>query len=90
MTKFAIGDHVVWHSSHKDKSGVVVGIVPPHTDPRSTTLSRNATFLEVQYGAKFVYGGGGARDHESYLVIVQGKRSAKLYWPRVSLLRRAQ
>jgi len=79
--KFKIGDHVGWTSSYTDKRGEVVCIIP-------------AGQLPKDFGFK-VGDSACARSHESY--VVRGRqtwgfkndrhwKSAKDYWPRVSLL----
>lgn len=68
-----LGDMVQWTSQAggctRTKRGAIVAVVPAGTMPDTRKVSR--------------YGGGMARDHESYLVKVPGKGT---YWPRVNAL----
>ena len=78
--KFEVGTEVTWISSNTRKRGVITAIVPAGKTPADVGASRAG-------------GGGGSRDHETYVV-----RGQKLnhkgepygpkadYWPLVSLL----
>lgn len=76
---FHIGDKVVWTSQaagrSKTKTGEVVAIVPEGTEVRDCVpdgMHMN------DYGMP--------RKDVSYLILVQRKRSTKLYWPVASNL----
>lgn len=82
--KFEAGEQVKWSSQaggrYVEKTGVIEAVVPVGERP-------NAADLEAR--GKFRYGGGSARDHESYVVRVERKRGVPLfYWPVASLLQR--
>ena len=77
---FKVGDQVKWisssHGSTVAKRGRVEAVIPPHAYPTDTQRKEADAY-------------GYSRDHESYLVRVQGKTAAskaKLYWPRVAAL----
>jgi len=95
-----VGDRVTWRSSGTEKAGRIVAIVPAYIKPTvgwpaKRTDLRLASIVGAgwyqRYDAKRL-GGGGKRDHESYLVAVKtGKtdRAKKsLYWPHVAWLRK--
>ena len=69
-----VGDQVEWTSqaggNTRTKRGKIVAVVPAGTMPDTKGVSH--------------YGGGMARNHESYLVKVLGKGT---YWPRAAALR---
>ncbi len=87
--KYNIGEIVEWKSqangSVKLKRGEIVEIITPGR-------SCNLVWLAKKHNAKSAYGGGIVRDHESYAVLVPGKKDRKptLYWPRVSKLTKNQ
>lgn len=93
---FKIGDFVQWSSQaggfRKHKTGRVVAIVPSHRTPtgdRAREEGFNVYEVARQHGARSRFGGGYARKHESYLVLVEfpgTKRKPMLYWPVVSKL----
>jgi hypothetical protein len=87
---FSRDDIVTWTSSAagsaKTKTGKVVRVVPAGAMPRMNEVAD-------LYDATNNYGGGSARDHVSYLVLVPGateRSRQKLYWPVASLLRPAK
>ncbi|MDY6957927.1 MAG: hypothetical protein SVK08_02100 [Halobacteriota archaeon] len=87
--KYKIGSKVTWVSSSsgvgKRKTGEVIHIVPPNKDPGSVVDD-----LMVKLGSRSAYGGGRSRDHESYLVLVPGKKkghSPIIYWPKVKYIK---
>jgi hypothetical protein len=84
MITFSLGDNVTWTSqaagSITDKKGMVVAIVQRGNDPMK--FHRNV--MKTYAKSRLALGGGTPRDHESYLVDVDGK----LYWPRVSGLKK--
>lgn len=83
--KFALNTRVEWESQAggrtKRKEGIVFAILPPGTCPAVSSSGK---------------GWGGARDHESYVILVErpyknGRGVAKeYYWPVVSVLRSVQ
>jgi hypothetical protein len=77
-----IGDRVFWQSQsagHRTtKQGVILAIVPANVSPR---YHRPDGYREPPNGF------GMSRDHESYLIKVDGK-GRTLYWPRVKYLRK--
>jgi hypothetical protein len=88
-----VGDKVKWTSqaqgSATTKEGVVMAVVPRRAEPYSIAMR-----LLKGTRDKFVFGCGGWRDHESYIVRVERyhrKTGAQLashyYWPRVSALK---
>jgi hypothetical protein len=89
---FSIGDTIFWSSqanaSHKVKRGTIVLVVPAGETPY--------TIMPIAYKALYdrspLDGGGMARKEQSYLVAVpqSGKAKPKLYWPRVSALKKAE
>ena len=97
---YNIGDQVTWKSgangTMRTKVGIVILVVPPNIpvgrmiDTRDDLINKlNYDFSAVAYGYN--------RATESYLVAVsmvtatgKPKRRQKLYWPRVSLLRKYQ
>lgn len=85
--EFAVGDLVTWKSqaqgSTVTKSGKVVAIVPPGTDPHKA-IPPDLQDKVRQFDAS------GTRKETSYIVAVptpKGK-SCHLYWPRVKNLRK--
>ena len=85
--KIGLGAVVRWSSqaggNWQTKEGTVVKVVQPKTDPCMLELARSLK-------ARSNWGGGGWRDHESYVVSVPGGKTAKakpvLYWPVASKL----
>lgn len=85
--QFQVGQDVTWLSqaqgSATRKEGTVAQIVAAGAKPNIQGLSR-------KHGARSAYGGGMARDHESYVVLVPGGKTDKakpvLYWPRAAAL----
>lgn len=83
-----LGSPVAWKSQanggYTTKSGHIVHVVKPGAMPNFAALAK-------KHGARSNYGGGSARDHESYVVLVPqgttGKAKPLLYWPVVSGLR---
>ena len=80
-----IGDKVSWESQaqgyNKKKVGVVVGVIPAGEQVAvylDAALANIGSTIQKDYG--------GARLHESYLVVVSGK----VYWPRVCKLVKAE
>lgn len=87
MSEFAVGDLVTWQSqaqgSTVTKSGTIIAIVPPETDPNKA-IPPDLQDKVRQFDAS------GTRKETSYLVAVptpKGK-SCHLYWPRVKHLRK--
>ena len=79
----AVGDTVAWESQSRGtiavKSGTVIALVPPGVEKWDVIK----TVLSPEYAIDRV-GGGGVRDHWSYLVEVDGIGSQKrIYHPRV-------
>jgi len=78
------GSRVTWRSQAggctKTKVGVIVAILPPGGHP--TAVVHEVSPYTIPRGV------GEPRNHESYLVHVEGRR--ELYWPRVSSLRGAE
>lgn len=83
-----VGDKVFWESqsagSMTQKKGTVIEVIPSHERPYS-----------IDYPNHMIKFDGWSREHESYLVEVppQGKATKnpakpKLYWPRVTHLKR--
>jgi hypothetical protein len=95
-TTFNLGDEVYWKSqangSTKRKRGKVVGAVsanrPMYLMDLRIILGKG---FEDKYSVVAEFGFM-SRPHKSYLVAVDqgGKRKPKLYWPRVSKLRRKE
>lgn len=79
MSRFLVGDAVVWTSQaqgySRQKQGVIVSVVAPNERP-----DRNF-FPDLYKGS----GCGFGRDHESYVVRVKNRH----YWPRASSLVKA-
>ena len=73
-----IGDRVEWTSQsgsyRRTKNGVILAVVPAQTPPDRC--------VPQGYRCGSPAGFGMRRDHESYLVKVEGKGRG-LYWPRV-------
>lgn len=90
---FKVGSKVTWssqaHGSRTTKVGTIVAVVPPGGSP-----SRAFAAVRKTLNARSAFGGGMARDHESYLVSVTVGKTDKakpaLYWPLVSQLRRVE
>jgi len=83
-----IGDKVEWFSSGTKKQGIILEKIKPNQEPLDV-------ILPLQQTKKYVstYGGGKKRDHESYIVAVDGntnKSRKKIYWPMVSQLKSAK
>lgn len=76
------GDRVKWTSQSlgckKTKVGTVIAIVPAGEHPEK--------FIPEGFRCGYAMGFGQPRDHESYLVQVDGQGTT-LYWPRVSHLK---
>lgn len=87
--KFKKGQKVYWTSqaagSSKTKHGTIVAVVPGGTDPRRVVHELPAKLKNKLTEGSF-YGYGTGRDHDSYLVAVEGKTKTQLYWPLVSKL----
>jgi hypothetical protein len=89
-----VGDKVKWASQAggvwKDKEGVVVAVIAGGRD--SGERANAEIKARTQAGThRSAFGGGWARDHESYVVEVrQGGPKSKpvLYWPVASKLRK--
>lgn len=79
---FKVGDTVEWTSSYKDKRGVIVHFLARGAVPYQAWGAYKAAGGK----GRFIYGGGASRGEASYFVLV-GK---KVYWPRVSLLRKVE
>jgi len=84
---FVVGDEVFWSSQaggrNTRKDGVVLRVVPAHEQCRHEEKEKVLYSLQG--------GGGEARDHESYLVLVPGRTENSkplLYHPVVSLLKK--
>lgn len=77
-----VGDRVTWESQSGSfkttKTGMIVAVVPPKMGP--------SRFIPEGYACNSKDGFGICRDHETYLVKVDGK-GRKLYWPRVQWLK---
>lgn len=80
MSKFKVGVNVYWTSQAnartKRKHGTIVAIVPAGCAPEHS----------IPDGLRRVSSYGFGRNHDSYIVAVQGTA----YWPRVSALRRVE
>ena len=82
---FAVGAQVTWSSqaggNTTTKTGEVVAIVPPKTQP-------NVWKLAEKHGGISEYGGGMSRPHVSYIVMVKPtpKSKPRLYWPLANKL----
>lgn len=79
----AVGDTVEWESQSRGtiavKSGTIIALIPPGVEKWDVIK----TVLSPEYAIDRV-GGGGVRDHWSYLVEVDGVGSQKrIYHPRV-------
>jgi hypothetical protein len=72
---FKVGDKVTWSSSDKEKTGVIVAVIP--ADGYVAQV-----FPDIKKGGS-AWGGGLCRNHESYIVQVK----KRYYWPRVGNLR---
>lgn len=97
MKKFSVGDRVTWRSSSggswTEKTGTVVFVLPAYR-PSMEVISCLRRQLErdgkrgdfaTQFDGRF------GRATESYFVLVEnGHRQAKLYWPLVSKLELAR
>lgn len=90
--KYEMGEEVSWSSQSggvtKTKLGKIVAVVPPRHHPR-----RYIEKVQKDYGGSPNYGGGGPRNHESYIVIVPSddspfwnREKRKIYWPQVKRL----
>ncbi len=90
---YAIGDKVRWDVrsrtdlfSDVQHVGTVVGVLPAYLPMFEVRMSNAYCRMSVPVGDLHM-----SRDHESYLVYVPGatpRSKGKLYWPRVSGLRR--
>jgi hypothetical protein len=78
MSKVTLGDKVRWSSRKTEKVGSVVAVVPANTDASAC--------LPDGFSCGSSSGFGMSRNHESYLVKVDGKGRG-LYWPRVKHLK---
>lgn len=90
---FTIEDRVRWGSQasghYRLKVGTVVAVIPAGQDTRAVhdqirKLNQEHNCTQSQFGF------GNARDHESYLILVDypgTKKRPKIYWPRVSQLK---
>ncbi|MCP3965621.1 MAG: hypothetical protein GY718_04595 [Lentisphaerae bacterium] len=83
--KFYRGDDVRWSSqaqgTWKKKTGQIIAVVPPRSQPEDTLYQKNINTAEY-YSYEF----GNPRDHESYIIAVNGKTNRakpRLYWPKV-------
>jgi hypothetical protein len=94
---FKKGDPVIWKSQAngytKEKRGTILVVVPPNTSPEKflNIKETNKSYSTRQmYDIRPMDGAGYYRSYESYIVEVKqpGNRKPKLYWPRVSFLRR--
>ena len=83
-----VGKEVYWESGAgygwTRKRGKIVAVIPAGIDPTSAVMS-----ALKEHGARSAFGGGRARGHDSYLVLVphHGKGKPTIYWPLVSSLR---
>ena len=93
MSRFKVGDRVVWRSQAQgrfvEKRGVVFCVVPPgkRMDRSEALYHLQTQFAEnATWRADF---GGMARKEESYLVAIPGtdRKLPVVYWPRTSALR---
>lgn len=88
---FHVGDTVEWTSQaggySKTKKGKVIAVIPPNVDPFRMELDGKHYVLpdgqRIPYNST-TFGGGMARNHESYVVSVNDGKA--YYWPRVSSL----
>jgi len=82
-SKLIAGDRVTWSSQSQSyttiKSGVVHKVIPVGTSVKDMLLPLSAEGHSI----KHIKACGGPRNHESYLILVDGKI---LYWPLVSKL----
>jgi hypothetical protein len=82
-SKLIAGDRVTWSSQSQSyttiKSGVVHKVIPVGTSVKDMLLPLSAEGHSI----KHIKACGGPRNHESYLILVDGKI---LYWPVVSKL----
>jgi len=92
---FKIGDRVEWASQagsyEKIKSGWVAEIVPAATGCYAVR-DRVAALTKAHNCGKAAFGYGGARKHDSYLIIVDfpgTKKKPRVYWPVASKLKAA-
>ena len=87
---FNVGQDVTWTSqaqgSATKKTGTVVAVLSAGQSPLQTLAA-----MKKKHGARSAWGGGGARDHASYFVLVPGGKTDKakpvLYWPNAKALR---
>ncbi|GAB6036186.1 hypothetical protein JCM15519_07450 [Fundidesulfovibrio butyratiphilus] len=93
MASFRLGDNVTWTSSAQGswtwKTGTVVYVLAPNEDPwKVIPKLRSQLYLEGKRDDfKCQFDGRFGRPAESYFVLVgDGKRQAKLYWPRLNRL----
>lgn len=89
---FAEGSRVEWSSgasgSVTTKIGTVVKVIAANGDVRDAMRDLERDGLNVS-----AFGHGSGRDHESYLVRVEGKTSRakpRVYWPVVAQLAKAK
>jgi hypothetical protein len=88
---FQKGDQVKWGSQAGgfvlEKQGTVVAVLPPGMQPLT-----HCKFDETQFNPDPIDSRTSARNHESYVIMVAAKSAKarpKLYWPVVSMLRKA-
>jgi len=97
MPEFKVGDEVTWRpdghppdTSRYTKAGNVIVVVPSEASPYRIAERLDDSLYNVR---PLRSGGGGTRNHESYMVAVPQKmsrgkrRPALVYWPRVKWLR---
>lgn len=83
---FALRDEVIVNGG---KTGVVVAIVPPLSNPRRAIAEQlKGTKLHRVWIKRPNVRRDVLRDHESYIVEVDGKVERVLTWPNVNLLKR--
>lgn len=86
--QFQVGDAVNWSSQANGhwsvKRGLITEVVPANTLPQL-----HVGFYSQQFALhkpRYKLGNGGARNHESYIVVIPGEdgRQATVYWPIAS------
>lgn len=85
---FKIGDKVKWISkssgTRTEKRGVILEIIPAGKSEYSYSKDYIYSSKKGKKYSASKLGGGGPRDHESYLIVVGNY----LYWPRVCYLKK--
>ena len=92
-----VGDKIEWSSQAngygKRKRGEIAFVLPPGVSALEFLRSRfgaDPTVVKSIYNINAIDGGGGSREHESYIISTRRTERTKphLYWPIASKLRK--